>query len=430
MFNFVAIDDMRVLSFMIFFSIIFEGWTRPRPHVADRRRMMTPYPRLRVSRSSPSRMLLSAKQHTAQIRRAAKRKVTLTRLRTAYRINEMQRYSEKASKTIVWRFEEDLPRRMEKVRYRLRFRIQAFLDQITAFRTYFTLADPLNWRAQSSRPFYAGVTRTLKKLQKSTESVKVSPNSRKRGAPSVSEMVNQAVRYVLAVSNADGWVEVAQGSGVTVWRKYLTMEDLGKSTQKGQRSSLVPVVKASAVVNASAESVYELLKDNKRVHEYNDNCRVVMDMQKLDKDTKITWAASPRFGPFKPRDFCTLVHFRKTTDGLLIVVNVPAEHKNAPRSSSFVRSEILLGGNIIKPLGPRKTELTILTSIDTGDLPSAGAALVNKMAATTPISFIRRLEVAAQCSDDDGSSTSSGFGIWRSAFQSSRLSNRSMVFSA
>jgi hypothetical protein len=422
---------MRVLSFIIFFSIIFEGWTRPRPHVADRRRMMTPYPHLRVSRSSPSRILLSAKQHAAQIRRAAKRKVTLTRLRTEYRINEMQRYSEKARKTIVWRFEEDLPRRMEKVRYRLRFRIQAFLDQITAFRTYFTLAAPLDWRAQSSLPYYAGVTRTLmKKLQKSTESVNLSPNSRKRGVLSVSDMANQAVRDVLAVSHADGWVEVAQGSGVTVWRKYLTMQDLGKSTHKGQRSSLVPVVKASAVVNASAESVYKLLKDNKRVHEYNDNCRVVMDMQKLDKDTKITWAASPRFGPFKPRDFCTLVHFRKTTDGLLIVANIPAEHKNAPPSSSFVRSEILLGGNIIKPLGPRKTELTILTSIDTGDLPSAGAALVNKMAATTPISFIRRLEVAAQCSDDDGSSTSSGFGIWRSAFRSSRLSNRSTVSSA
>jgi len=34
-------------------------------------------------------------------------------------------------------------------------------------------------------------------------------------------------------------------------------------------------VKARAIVQCSAESLFELLKDNARVHEYNDNCRLV-----------------------------------------------------------------------------------------------------------------------------------------------------------
>jgi len=41
------------------------------------------------------------------------------------------------------------------------------------------------------------------------------------------------------------------------------------------RETEVAVVKARAVVQCSAESLFELLKDNARVHEYNDNCRLV-----------------------------------------------------------------------------------------------------------------------------------------------------------
>ena len=41
------------------------------------------------------------------------------------------------------------------------------------------------------------------------------------------------------------------------------------------RETEVAVVKARAIVQCSAESLFELLKDNARVHEYNDNCRLV-----------------------------------------------------------------------------------------------------------------------------------------------------------
>ena len=55
------------------------------------------------------------------------------------------------------------------------------------------------------------------------------------------------------------------------------------------------VTQAYAIIDATAHEVFDLLRDNSRVHEYNDNCRCVLDLERLDENTKITWAASPRF---------------------------------------------------------------------------------------------------------------------------------------
>lgn len=60
--------------------------------------------------------------------------------------------------------------------------------------------------------------------------------------------------------------------------------------------------------------------------EYNDNCREVRDLEQLSADTKVSWAATPRYGPFKSRDFVTAVHYRRLEDGTLMVLNRPVEH--------------------------------------------------------------------------------------------------------
>ena len=63
--------------------------------------------------------------------------------------------------------------------------------------------------------------------------------------------------------------------------------------------------------------------------EYNDNCRVVRDLERLSPDTKISWAATPKYGPFKARDFVTVVHYRTLDDGTMVVVNRAVEHPAA-----------------------------------------------------------------------------------------------------
>ena len=151
-------------------------------------------------------------------------------------------------------------------------------------------------------------------------------------------------------------------------------------------------------------------------------------MQRLDRDTKITWATSPRFGPFKARDFCTLVHFRRVADPrggppTLVVVNLPADHESAPRAPGLVRSEVIIAGYVLRPLTPpgadqQLTEITTITSIDPGGGAAnspAGARIMNKLAANAPIFFIRRLEAAAQ-KDDLTRVEGAGEG-WRTAFR-------------
>lgn len=45
------------------------------------------------------------------------------------------------------------------------------------------------------------------------------------------------------------------------------------------------------------------------------------DVEYVSQDTKITWIGSPPIFPFKPRDFCTIVHIRKLKDGTIVVLN-------------------------------------------------------------------------------------------------------------
>mmetsp|Transcript_89796 Transcript_89796/g.256664 ORF Transcript_89796/g.256664 Transcript_89796/m.256664 type:complete len:153 (-) Transcript_89796:1210-1668(-) len=135
---------------------------------------------------------------------------------------------------------------------------------------------------------------------------------------------------------------------------------------------------------------------------YNDNCKCVLDLEKIDSDTKITWATSPKFGPFRARDFCTLVHFRVFDDKRLVVVNQPATHVKAPCSKSFVRSEVILAGTILRPLAsdPSKTEILTITAINAGGAADsrAGAMVMNTVATTAPVNFVRRLEASAKSS--------------------------------
>ncbi|CAM9371294.1 unnamed protein product [Scytosiphon promiscuus] len=177
----------------------------------------------------------------------------------------------------------------------------------------------------------------------------------------------------------------------------------GGGSSGGDNSNSAPqfaCVKATAIISVPPEVVYLLFADNSRVREYNEHCREVRDLEVLSQDSKITWAASGRMGPFKARDFCTLVHFRTLSDGTLAQVSRPVEHPAAPRSSRYVRSEILLAGNFMRPVpgDPSRTEFLMVTHVNPGGAAEtrAGAMLVNSLCASSPVNFIRRLEVAAQ----------------------------------
>ena len=158
-------------------------------------------------------------------------------------------------------------------------------------------------------------------------------------------------------------------------------------------------VKSSGIINASPSSVYKLFLDNSRVKEYNEHVVELKDVRYYhDKSIKVSWARSPNYGPFKPRDFCTIVYYTKKRDGSYIILNRPAYVPSHRKNDKYIRATVLLGGNIIIPHGKDKSKLIQVAHVNPGGGADTKAAawIINKLCGVGPPTFIRKLEKAAQ----------------------------------
>jgi hypothetical protein len=129
--------------------------------------------------------------------------------------------------------------------------------------------------------------------------------------------------------------------------------------------------------------------------------KIVLTVFPITPNTRL----GPKYGPFKARDFASVVNFKKFQNGTFMIINRPAYHPNYPPTSKYVRATTLLVGNIIEPVRSGDMEYTRLTQVahvnpgGAGD-NSAAAFVINKLCAVGPPSFIRKLELAAQKSDN------------------------------
>lgn len=152
-------------------------------------------------------------------------------------------------------------------------------------------------------------------------------------------LTDMTVQNVVDVVARDGWEHVATTSGVVVHRQYIALGPDGTPIEEGDTAAATAAggeataepsavlgdtsssssgsssgggggggndnaprfacVKATAIISVPPEVVYLLFADNSRVSEYNEHCREVKDLEVLSQDSKITWAASGRMGPFK-----------------------------------------------------------------------------------------------------------------------------------
>jgi hypothetical protein len=153
--------------------------------------------------------------------------------------------------------------------------------------------------------------------------------------------------------------------------------------------------------------------DASKVKEYNEHIVSMEDRAEFSKRidsstgiehwTKLTWSSTPSYGPFKPRDFFSVVHFRRYPDGSFIVLNRPAYHSSgsnpadADKKHRYLRATVLLAGNIIRPAPGNRTHLTMIAHVNPagGGDTRAGAFFANKLCAAAPPAFIRKLEAAA-----------------------------------
>ena len=205
------------------------------------------------------------------------------------------------------------------------------------------------------------------------------------------------------VIDSQGWTHVITDGSITVWKKNIPPGTyLANEASNDKAGAKFACIKATAVLAAPPREVYKLFLDNSRVSEYNDHCPRLEDVEILSKDTKIAWSATNSYanGIIKARDFVTMVHYREESDGTLMSVNRPATHPSRPAGNKFQRAEVLLAGNVIRPIKgePEKTFLTLITHINPGGVVdnAIGAAITNKLTATSPVAFIRKLEKAAK----------------------------------
>lgn len=222
------------------------------------------------------------------------------------------------------------------------------------------------------------------------------------------KMQNDAnVKNMFKVIDSSGWQPVVTTGDeypVRVWKKkILPGTYVANGAVDEEAATKFACIKATAVILAPPQEVYKLFLDNSRVSEYNEHCAKLEDVEYLSKDTKIAWSATnpyDSFGITKARDFLTMVHYRRLPDGTRIVVNRPVVHPARPAGGTYQRAELMLAGNVIRPVKghPDKTELTLITHINPGGIAdnAVGAAIINKLTASSPVEFIKKLEAAAR----------------------------------
>eukprot|EP01039_Chlorochromonas_danica_P009364 gene9364-10339_t len=201
----------------------------------------------------------------------------------------------------------------------------------------------------------------------------------------------------------ESWTFVGERMGVKVEKCFLH-PGVFVSTKDASKGDKHACIKSSGIINAPPEKIFRLFLDNQRVKEYNDHCAQVRDLYHFPHGTRKAWsklvyAVSPPYGPFKARDFCSVVHCERRGKHRYIIMNRPAYLHRHPPSHDYVRGTILLAGNIIEPCEEEgKSKLTMIAHVNPGGGADTATAawLVNKLCARGPPDFIRKVEKAAQ----------------------------------
>jgi len=83
--------------------------------------------------------------------------------------------------------------------------------------------------------------------------------------------------------------------------------------------------------------VFKTYCDDDIAADYNDNCVELKHLQTLTDTTKVNWCRTAKIGPFKPREFVTIIENRSFFDSK----NTPLEinHEDKKCRVMYVASE-------------------------------------------------------------------------------------------
>lgn len=202
--------------------------------------------------------------------------------------------------------------------------------------------------------------------------------------------------------SSSGWSFITKKLGVTVLRAFIGPGPF-VDQEDALKGSKHACIKSYGIIKAPARKIVDLFLNSSRVQEYNEFCAEFRDIMTLPSPskatlTKISYAISPSYGPFKSRDFCSVVHCEKRPGGTYVIMNRPAYISPCPPTAAHVRGKILLAGNYIEPVDATTSKVTLIAQVNPGGGvdSSAGAWIVNRLSTWGPPGFLQKLERAAQ----------------------------------
>mmetsp|Transcript_4041 Transcript_4041/g.12143 ORF Transcript_4041/g.12143 Transcript_4041/m.12143 type:complete len:294 (-) Transcript_4041:277-1158(-) len=214
---------------------------------------------------------------------------------------------------------------------------------------------------------------------------------------SLTELTSSLYKQFESVESESGWIQIKAEKGIKVWRKRAGSKPGG--SRRAKLENKLHVVKAEGVINAPPKKVYEVFTDNSRIFEFNKLCSAIKDLEIVNNDTKIVWSSSRQLGPFRPRDFVTLVHTKKRSPGTYMVLSRAVEVAEARPTKEYVRGEILLAGHLMAPVPgkPSKTKFSTIVQVNPGGFAESllGMRIINRLCSSGPFNFILNLERAA-----------------------------------
>lgn len=176
------------------------------------------------------------------------------------------------------------------------------------------------------------------------------------------------------------WGEpVTSSEGVTVWKHWPPKDTYGSENS---------FVKSRSLVSASPGDIFDMIYDSSRTKEYNKYSVGRTDAVELGKTTKIVWNRTAPPGTKRPHDFCTLMHGETFTNGTQLLMTCATEHPKVKPSKEYLRSEILLGVNLMVPISEGQTELTCINHVKTKGVPTF---LAERVSAGSAIDFVRQV---------------------------------------
>ena len=189
------------------------------------------------------------------------------------------------------------------------------------------------------------------------------------------------------------------GHEVKIWKTHFDVID----NNHKRRITQEPTVRSETIMDANPKDVFCLFKDNRRVHEYNDNCSELHDVELINENTKINWCATSKMGPFKPRDFVTLVHYCDHKDGFASVA-AHVDHHRLPPAEGYVRAQIQINATFMHPVQDQlnKTRFIQITRIgELGRILETPVArkVSQQIQVKAPIDFSKKFNDALKRSD-------------------------------